>query len=55
MNDQQTLAIKTNGLTKRYGQAIAVNGLDLQVKAGQCYGLLGHYSYAHHDDFAIRW
>ncbi|MCB2426022.1 ABC transporter ATP-binding protein [Methylophaga pinxianii] len=41
MNDQQTLAIKTNGLTKRYGQAVVVNGLDLQVKAGQCYGLLG--------------
>ncbi|AFI83711.1 ABC transporter ATP-binding protein [Methylophaga nitratireducenticrescens] len=34
-------AIKTNGLTKQYGQAVVVNGLDLQVKAGQCYGLLG--------------
>lgn len=41
MKDQQTLAIKTNGLTKQYGQAVVVNGLDLQVKAGQCYGLLG--------------
>ena len=34
-------AIKTSGLTKQYGQAVVVNGLDLQVKAGQCYGLLG--------------
>ena len=41
MKDQQTLTIKTSGLTKRYGQAVVVNGLDLHVKAGQCYGLLG--------------
>lgn len=35
------MAIKTSGLTKRYGQAVAVEALDLQVEAGQCYGLLG--------------
>lgn len=34
-------AIKTSGLTKQYGQAVVVNGLNLQVKAGECYGLLG--------------
>ncbi|MFW5427062.1 MAG: ABC transporter ATP-binding protein [Methylophagaceae bacterium] len=36
-----TLAIKTQGLTKQYGQAFAVNQLDLEIKAGQFYGLLG--------------
>ena len=35
------LAIKTQGLTKQYGQALAVNGLDLEIAAGQFYGLLG--------------
>ena len=36
-----TLAIKTEGLTKQYGQALAVNKLDLEIEAGQFYGLLG--------------
>ncbi|HET8807208.1 MAG TPA: ABC transporter ATP-binding protein [Methylophaga sp.] len=35
------LAIQSHSLTKQYGQAVVVNGLNLQVKAGQCYGLLG--------------
>jgi ABC-2 type transport system ATP-binding protein len=35
------LAIRTQGLTKKYGQAFAVNQLDLEIKAGQFYGLLG--------------
>ena len=35
------LAIKTQGLTKQYGQALAVNNLDLEIEAGQFYGLLG--------------
>ena len=35
------LAIRTQGLTKQYGQAFAVNQLDLEVEAGQFYGLLG--------------
>ena len=35
------LAIKTEGLTKQYGQALAVNNLDLEIEAGQFYGLLG--------------
>ncbi|WP_430008914.1 ABC transporter ATP-binding protein [Methylophaga lonarensis] len=34
-------AILTHGLTKRYGQAVVVNNLNIQVKAGHCYGLLG--------------
>ena len=36
-----TLAIKTEGLTKRYGQTLAVDTLDLEIKSGQFYGLLG--------------
>jgi len=35
------LAIRTQGLTKQYGQALAVNNLDLEIEAGQFYGLLG--------------
>lgn len=35
------LAIRTHDLTKQYGQTVAVNGLDLEIEAGQFYGLLG--------------
>jgi len=34
-------AISTRGLTKQYGQSMAVNNLDLDIKSGQFYGLLG--------------
>ncbi len=34
-------AISCQGLRKRYSDVIAVNGLDLQVEAGECFGLLG--------------
>jgi ABC-type uncharacterized transport system ATPase subunit len=33
--------ISCEGLTKRFGPAIAVNGLDLAVSPGQVYGFLG--------------
>jgi ABC-2 type transport system ATP-binding protein len=33
--------ISCEGLTKRFGSAIAVNGLDLAVSSGQVYGFLG--------------
>jgi lantibiotic transport system ATP-binding protein len=33
--------IQTAGLTRRYKQLVAVNGLDLQVPAGSVYGFLG--------------
>ncbi len=36
-----TLVIETAGLTKRYGKATAVNGLDLAVEKGEVFGLLG--------------
>ena len=35
------VAIKTTKLTKMYGNALAVNGLELQVKKGSIYGFLG--------------
>ncbi|MHB8879455.1 MAG: ABC transporter ATP-binding protein [Myxococcaceae bacterium] len=35
------LAIDCRGLKKRYGEVQAVDGLDLQVRRGECFGLLG--------------
>jgi ABC-2 type transport system ATP-binding protein len=35
------LAIRCRGLVKRYGELTAVDGLDLEVRAGECFGLLG--------------
>ena len=29
------------GLRKTYGDVLAVDGLDLEVRAGECFGLLG--------------
>ncbi|MBA2373053.1 MAG: ABC transporter ATP-binding protein [Chloroflexi bacterium] len=36
-----TIRIRTRGLTKRYGDLVAVDDLDLDVHAGEIYGLLG--------------
>jgi ABC-2 type transport system ATP-binding protein len=33
--------VEVNGLTKRYGDTLAVDGVDLRVLAGQVYGFLG--------------
>ena len=38
MNDT---VIQTNGLTKRYGRVLAVDGLSLSVPRGRIFGLLG--------------
>jgi ABC-2 type transport system ATP-binding protein len=35
------LAIRCRGLSKRYGEVVAVDGLDLEVRRGECFGLLG--------------
>jgi ABC-2 type transport system ATP-binding protein len=35
------LAIRAEGLTKRYGDTLAVDGVDLSISAGQFFGLLG--------------
>ncbi|HAX90436.1 MAG TPA: ABC transporter ATP-binding protein [Cyanobacteria bacterium UBA11370] len=37
----QDLAISTRGLTKQFDRHIAVNDIDLQVAAGEVYGLIG--------------
>ena len=35
------LAIETKGITKRFGDKVAVNGIDLTVEPGQVYAVLG--------------
>jgi ABC-2 type transport system ATP-binding protein len=35
------LAVKCDGLEKRYGDVVAVGGLTLHVRRGECFGLLG--------------
>src|SRR6516164_3247350 len=34
-------AIRCRGLVKNYGAVRAVDGLDLQIQTGECFGLLG--------------
>ena len=34
-------ALLVRGLAKRYGDVVAVDGIDLEVRAGECFGLLG--------------
>jgi len=35
------VAIRVRGLTKRYGDLLAVGGLDLEISAGELFGLIG--------------
>ena len=35
------LALSCTGLVKRYGDVVAVDGIDLSIRAGECFGLLG--------------
>ncbi|HET8782930.1 MAG TPA: ATP-binding cassette domain-containing protein, partial [Pyrinomonadaceae bacterium] len=37
----QRVALRCRGLVKRFADVTAVNGLDLEVRAGECFGLLG--------------
>ena len=39
--DNSTPALRVQGLRKAYADVVAVDGLDLQVHAGECFGLLG--------------
>jgi ABC-2 type transport system ATP-binding protein len=39
--DDPSIPIRTRGLTKHYGELVAVDRLDLEVKAGEIFGLLG--------------
>jgi len=40
-NQSTTTAVRCRGLVKRYADVVAVNGLDLEVVRGECFGLLG--------------
>jgi ABC-2 type transport system ATP-binding protein len=37
----ETPALSCRGLVKRYGQVVALDGLDLEVHRGECFGMLG--------------
>ncbi len=39
--NQDDVVIRCRGLVKRYGDVTAVDGLDLEVLRGECFGLLG--------------
>lgn len=41
MTSSSPLAVSVRGLRKRYGDVVAVDGLDLEIAAGECFGLLG--------------
>ena len=41
MIDKHQVAVSCRGLKKRYGDVVAVDGLDLEVLVGECFGLLG--------------
>ncbi len=41
MRRMSDVAIRCRGLVKRYEDLVAVNGLDLEVRNGECFGLLG--------------
>ena len=38
---EAAVAIRCRGLVKRYDDVVAVDGLDLEVRTGECFGLLG--------------
>jgi ABC-2 type transport system ATP-binding protein len=35
------IALSCEGLVKRYGDVVAVDGIDLAIRSGECFGLLG--------------
>jgi len=39
--ERNNFAIRCRGLVKRYGELVAVGGVDLEVRPGECFGLLG--------------
>jgi ABC-2 type transport system ATP-binding protein len=41
MSNQPVLMIETRGLTRRFGEVTAVNGLDLAIKRGEIFGIVG--------------
>ena len=41
MSPSPSFALQVRGLRKRFGEVVAVDGLDLEVATGECFGLLG--------------
>jgi len=41
MNDRDDMAIEAGGLTKRYGDLLAVDAIDFDVRRGEVFGFLG--------------
>ncbi len=41
METESVPAVKARGLVKRYGQSVAVRGIDFTVRRGECFGFLG--------------
>ena len=41
MTPKPPAALRCAGLVKRYGEVLAVDGIDLEVRAGECFSLLG--------------
>ncbi|NTX15083.1 ABC transporter ATP-binding protein [Myxococcus llanfairpwllgwyngyllgogerychwyrndrobwllllantysiliogogogochensis] len=41
MTSPDELAIEVKGLVKRFGDVVAVDGIDLDIRRGECVGLLG--------------
>ncbi|MFT5085361.1 MAG: ABC-2 type transport system ATP-binding protein [Lentisphaeria bacterium] len=46
------LAVDVHGLVKRFGDKVAVNGLDIQLSKGQVWGFLGEMVLAKPPPFA---
>jgi ABC-2 type transport system ATP-binding protein len=40
-SEPSDIAVRCRGLVKRYADVVAVNGLDLALRRGECFGLLG--------------
>ena len=40
-NSSNGVAFQCTDLVKRYGDVVAVNGVDLEIRSGECFGLLG--------------
>ena len=41
MEANRDIAVRCAGLVKRYGDVVAVAGVDMEVRRGECFGLLG--------------
>src|SRR5438046_7426470 len=41
MNTNPAYVVETEGLTKRFGERVAVDGVDLRIPAGSAFGYLG--------------